>query len=526
MEFGYQAMKNHARQQEIDALERQRPQLSDIEGVKLIHVGCPLGRMFPAERAAELIAGVDGTVPYSNRVKCLGNSVCVVDYLKNLTLELMELSCSKCVLCREGLRQLHLVFDEVTRGHASVERMTYAKEVTRAMSVGCDCDFGKGAGRMLELAMEDFAEEFDQHIRKKRCPALVCKAFFTVHVLADKCVGCGKCMEVCPEDAIIGKNGYIHMVDQDMCERCGKCLSVCPQNARVKAGRIKPRTPDHLTRVEAAGKSTPEAEGLTALAQLTPEQRKAPYAHFYDLPIPPISPAQQAVLDNGSDMDPADAITAANINLMLHPEQIKVSNGYCLLPDGSGYVAAEHHWPDVTMDMYNFWLDWWTKEDSDTRYKIWCPGEHYGAFFTYSSENIGGRCCEIYFGGSVRPDPRLLGLDIDEMAKSSCVMADGGNALSKYTDERPEVFPLPGLVCHFMYQEEKGLTVRSRFWFGCQAIGGSIVNIMEPGMTIGLDHLKGIFHHNVLEMTRLGDLLPRLYREVVEGKKSKQLIGS
>lgn len=206
---------------------------------------------------------------------------------------------------------------------------------------------------------------------------------------------------------------------------------------------------------------------------------------------------------------------------MLHPKQIKVANGYCLLPDGSGYVAAEHHWPDVTMDMYNFWLDWWTKEDSDTRYKIWCPGEHYGAFFTYSSENIGGRCCETYFGGSVRPDPRLLALDLEEMSQSNCVMADGGNALSKYTDEGPEAFPLPGLVCHFMYQEEKGLTVRSRFWFGCQALGGSIVNIMEPGMTVDLDHLKGIYRHNVLEMTRLGDLLPRLYREVAEGKKSE-----
>ena len=251
MEFGYQAMKDHARQQEIDALERAKPQLSGLEGVKLVHVGYPLGRVLPADRAAELLEDLGGTVPYSNEVKYSDGSVCVVDYLKNLTLELMELSCGKCVLCREGLRQLHLAFDEVTRGRGSLERMGYAKEVAHAMSVGCDCDFGKGAGRMLELALEDFADEFGQHIRKKRCPALVCRAFFTVHVLADKCVGCGKCMEACPEDAIIGKEGYIHMVDQDMCEHCGKCLAVCPRNARVKAGRIKPRAPERLTRVGA-----------------------------------------------------------------------------------------------------------------------------------------------------------------------------------------------------------------------------------------------------------------------------------
>lgn len=211
MEFGYRAMKDHARQQEIDALKRVKPQLSGLEGVKLVHVGYPLGRVLPANRAAELPEDLGSTVPYSNEVKYSDNSVCVVDYLKNLTLELMELSCSKCVLCREGLRQLHLVCEAVTRGHGSAEQLSYAKEVAHAMSVGCDCDFGKGAGRMLELALEDFADEFDQHIRKKRCPALVCRAFFTVHVLADKCVGCGKCMKVCPEDAIIGKEGYIHM---------------------------------------------------------------------------------------------------------------------------------------------------------------------------------------------------------------------------------------------------------------------------------------------------------------------------
>ena len=119
MEFGYQAMKDNACQQEIDALKRQKPRLSDLEGVKLVHVGCPLGRLLPADRAAELVGGVDDTVPYSNDVKYLDGSVCVVDYLKNLTLELMELSCSKCVLCREGLRQLHLVCDAVTRGHGS-----------------------------------------------------------------------------------------------------------------------------------------------------------------------------------------------------------------------------------------------------------------------------------------------------------------------------------------------------------------------------------------------------------------------
>lgn len=256
MEFGYEAMKTHARQQEIDAVPRQRPSLAGADGAKFLHAGFPLGRILPAGRAsglAQSLYGGDGCVPLSTEERALGDGTCIVTYLKELSQELMERSCSKCVLCREGLRQLNLVFEEITRGRSHPERLTYAKEVAQAMAVGCDCDFGKGAGRLFELALEDFADEIDQHILKKRCPALVCRAYFTVHVLADRCVGCGKCMEVCPEDAILGKDGYIHMVDQDMCEQCGRCLAVCPQHARVKAGRVKPRGPERLIRVGTYG---------------------------------------------------------------------------------------------------------------------------------------------------------------------------------------------------------------------------------------------------------------------------------
>lgn len=256
MEFGYEAMKNHARQQEIDGISRQKPQLDALDEAKFIHAGWPLGRVLPADRAAELAQSLysgDGCVPLSAETRALGDDACIVAYLNELSLELMERSCSKCVLCREGLRQLHLVFEEITRGRSRPERLAYAREVAQAMAVGSDCDFGKGAGRLFALAIEDFTGEINQHILKKRCPALVCRAFFTVHVLADKCVGCGKCMQVCPEDAILGKDGYIHMVDQDMCQQCGKCLVACPQHARVKAGRIKPRGPERLIRVGAYG---------------------------------------------------------------------------------------------------------------------------------------------------------------------------------------------------------------------------------------------------------------------------------
>lgn len=267
-------------------------------------------------------------------------------------------------------------------------------------------------------------------------------------------------------------------------------------------------------------------KSIEEMAALTPEQRKAPYAAFYDRPAPVIAPECLQIIRNGSDMAPADAITARNINLMLHPEQIEVENGYCSLPDGTGYVAARHVMPSVTFEMYKFWLDWWTAEDHETRYKIWCPGKHTSAFFTYTSEEIGGRLEEIYFGSSIRHDPQLIGVNLDEMDQSPCVMTDGGNAMSKTYGTPPEKPPVCGLVCHFIYEEPgvPGITMRSRFWFGCQALGGQITPVLAPGQRIAKEWLHGFYEHNCLEMSGLRDLLPDLYRQQVLGRRYSQHI--
>lgn len=260
---------------------------------------------------------------------------------------------------------------------------------------------------------------------------------------------------------------------------------------------------------------------IQELAALTAEQRKAPYASFYDRPAPRLAPECAQVLAHGSNMDPADVVNDRNIQVMLHPRQIAVENGYCVLPDGTGYVAARHVMPEVTFDMYQFWLDWWTAEDQETRYKIWCPGKHIGAFYTYSSELIGDKLEEIYFGTNFRHNPGLINIDVTEMRASTCVMADGGNAISKVYGAPPEEPPVCGTVCHFIYVEPgvPGITMRSRFWFGCQALNGHIVPVLAPGQRISKEYLHSLYEHNCLEMSGLRDLLPELYRQQVANRR-------
>ena len=71
----------------------------------------------------------------------------------------------------------------------------------------------------------------------------MCKKFMTYHILAEKCVGCGDCMDACDEDAILGKTRFVHVIEQNECTQCGACMEACDEDAVVRAGAVKPRCP-------------------------------------------------------------------------------------------------------------------------------------------------------------------------------------------------------------------------------------------------------------------------------------------
>ena len=54
---------------------------------------------------------------------------------------------------------------------------------------------------------------------------------------AQKCIGCGKCLEVCPEDAIQIDEGGISQTDRNKCVNCGQCAAVCVTEARILCGK-------------------------------------------------------------------------------------------------------------------------------------------------------------------------------------------------------------------------------------------------------------------------------------------------
>ena len=53
------------------------------------------------------------------------------------------------------------------------------------------------------------------------------------YFITDACIGCGSCVEVCPQKCIITEN-IPYVIMQDHCLHCGNCMSVCPVNAVIR----------------------------------------------------------------------------------------------------------------------------------------------------------------------------------------------------------------------------------------------------------------------------------------------------
>ncbi len=165
---------------------------------------------------------------------------CMADVGRTLTKHASELSCGKCVLCREGSWQLSAILSDIAAGRGKKTDLYLVADIGGLISLGSFCDFGR---RMARPAMGVAAlcrGELEAHIVRKNCPAGVCAAFANYVIDPKLCTGCGECVDVCDADAIEGKDGYIHIIDADYCEKCGRCVDVCEAGAaRVATGKIK-----------------------------------------------------------------------------------------------------------------------------------------------------------------------------------------------------------------------------------------------------------------------------------------------
>ena len=223
--------------------EKKISELADLSEAKAVQVGY---RYFTAE---ECEASLGQLYPANGMIRVLTQKDCIVDDTQKKLHQSRTQSCGKCVFCREGLIQLEFMQTEITAGRGKGEFADLTKEIGEAMCYSTPCSMGQQCAGIALSAMGKFPDEYEAHIKKKSCPAGVCKAFIRIYVDPSDCTGCGDCLDVCPKNCIEGKPKYIHMIDEIDCDRCGKCVEACEEECiHITTGKV-PKLPDRLTKV-------------------------------------------------------------------------------------------------------------------------------------------------------------------------------------------------------------------------------------------------------------------------------------
>ena len=191
------------------------------------HLDLPLD--FDSLRSVGAMVGSGGLV-------VMNKGTCMVKMARFFMQFTQNESCGKCLLCREGTKQMLALLDDVIVGEGTQQTLDLLDTVAQTVAKGSLCALGKTAPNPVLSMMNHFREELDAHVFQKRCPAGQCKELARPEILADKCKGCTACIKKCPVDAITGERKMPHKIDADKCIKCGECAKVCKFEAVIGVG--------------------------------------------------------------------------------------------------------------------------------------------------------------------------------------------------------------------------------------------------------------------------------------------------
>ncbi len=198
---------------------------------KAVQMGGPSGGCIPASLIDTTVdyeeLNATGAIMGSGGMIVMDEDNCMVDiarYFLNFT---QSESCGKCTYCKIGTKRMLEILTRITEGNGAEEDINKLLELAEQIKKNSLCGLGQTAPNPVLTTLRYFRDEYEAHIRDKKCPAKQCKALIKFTINQDKCVGCTLCAKNCPVKCISGAVKTPHTIDQSICTKCGTCKAVC-----------------------------------------------------------------------------------------------------------------------------------------------------------------------------------------------------------------------------------------------------------------------------------------------------------
>jgi len=205
---------------------------------KAVQMGGPSGGCIPASLGHTPVdfesIPATGAIMGSGGMVVMDDQTCMVEMARFFLNFTQDESCGKCTFCRIGTLRMLEILTRITQGEGRPEDIDKLKTLGAQIKDASLCGLGQTAPNPVLTTLKYFPEEYEAHIKDKRCPAASCTALVDFCIDPEKCTGCTVCAKSCPVDAIKGERKKVHVIDTSICAKCGKCVTVCTFGAVYK----------------------------------------------------------------------------------------------------------------------------------------------------------------------------------------------------------------------------------------------------------------------------------------------------